>query len=185
MKVLITVFLFLSCMRSPAVGQVRRLLDPYPIGTPVTTTITFGDAYATAIETYDAKITVIEVMRGERTLDLLEKQNASNRQPDSGFEYVLARVRFEFTARGKPGDKIYDLREDQFVAFSSDSSAQYSGTNTVPPTPRLAGTLHSGESMEGWVVFIVAHNDRKPFMAFRADVRLLSHTGIGPAFRLY
>jgi hypothetical protein len=185
MKISIAVFLLLNCTEVPGAGQVSSILDPYPIGTPVTTTITFGDAYATAIETYDARITVIEVMRGRRAWDLLKKQNALNRQPDSEFEYILARVRFEFTAKGKPGDKIYDLREDQFVAFSSDGSTRYSATNAIPPKPRLSGTLHSGDSAEGWIVFIVARYDRKPFTAFRADVRLLSHTGIGPAFRLY
>jgi hypothetical protein len=45
--------------------------------------------------------------------------------------------------------------------------------------------LHSGDSAEGWIVLTVARRDRAPFMAFRANVRLLSHTGIGPAFRLY
>jgi hypothetical protein len=185
MKTSIVVFLFFNCMEILAVGQVRSILDPHPIGRPVTTTITFGDAYATAIETYDAKITVIEALRGDSAWVLLEKQHASNRKPGSGYEYVLARIRFEFAARGKPGDKIYDLREDQFVAFSSDGSTQYPPSNTVPPKPRLSGTLHSGDSAEGWIVFIVARNDPKPLTAFRADVRLLSHAGIGPVFRLY
>jgi hypothetical protein len=184
MKLSIAVFLLLNCAEIAAAGQVN-LPNPHPIGTPVSTTITFGDAYATAIETYDARITVIEVIRGARAWDLLRKQNASNRQPDSRFEYVLARIRFEFEARGKPGDKIYDLKEDQFIAFSSDGSAQYSPTNVVLPTPRLSKTLRSGDSVEGWIAFMVARTDLKPFMAFRADVRLLSHTGIGPAFRLY
>jgi hypothetical protein len=66
MKISIAVFLLLNCMEMLGAGQVSSILDPYPIGTPVTTTITFGDAYATALETYDAKITVIEVMRGEK-----------------------------------------------------------------------------------------------------------------------
>lgn len=185
MRIIVAVFLFLNCMEIPAVGQVRSILDPYPIGTPATRTIALGDAYATAVETYDARITVIEVMRGERAWDLLKKQDASNREPDSGLEYVLARVRFEFMAKGKPGDKIYDLREDQFIAFSSDGSTQYPAANAVPPKPRLTGTLRSGDSAEGWIVLIVAPNDLKPFTAFRADVHIVSHTGIGPAFRLY
>ncbi len=185
LKILIAVFLFLIGMTSPAAGQVRSILDPYPIGTPAALAVAFGDAYATAIETYDARITVIEVVRGERAWDLLKKQDASNKEPDSGFEFVLARIRFEFMAKGKPGDKVYDLREDQFTAFSSDGSTQYPAANAIPPKPRLTGTLHSGDSMEGWVALIVARNDLKPFTAFRADVHLISHTGIGPAFRLY
>ncbi len=184
MKVFVSVFLFLN-YTALAVGQVGSILDPYPIQTPATRTITFGDAYATAIEAYDARITVIEVVRGARAWALLKKQDASNRKPDSGYEYVLARVRFEFIAKGKTGDKVYDLREDQFTAFSSDGSTQYPAPKAVPPKPRLAGTLHSGDSAEGWIALIVARKDRKPFTAFRADVHLLSHAGIGPAFRLY
>jgi hypothetical protein len=185
MRMLAAVFLFINCIETLAIGQPRSILDPYPIGTAVAATITFGDAYATAIEAYDARITVIEVIRGERAWDLLKKQAASNRQPDSGFEYVLAHIRFEFTAKGKPGDKVYDLKEDQFVAFSSDGSIGYPAARAVPPKPWLARTLHSSDAAEGWIVLLVARNDPKPFTAFRADVRLLSHAGLGPSFRLY
>ena len=185
MRILVVALLFFRCMESVSLGQIRSILDPYPVGTSATGTITFGDAYSTAIEAYDAKITMIEVIRGGRAWDLLRKQDASNKEPDSGFEYVLARVKFEFLAKGKPGDNVYDLRGDQFVAFSSDGSTEYAAANVVMATPRLAGTLHSGDSVEGWVAFIVARDDPKPFTAFRADVRLLSHTGLGPSFRIY
>jgi hypothetical protein len=184
MKILPVVFLFLTGIAT-LTPAARSIMDPHPIGTSVTTTITYGDAYSTAIETYDAAITVTRVMRGKTARDLLKKQKASNREPDPGFEYILACVRFEFAAKGKPGDKTYDLREDQFIAFSSDGSTQYPAAHALLPKLRLAGTLHSGDSAEGWIVLVAARNDRKPFMAFRADVRLISHTGIGPAFRLY
>jgi hypothetical protein len=185
MRRLVAFLLFLRCMEPLAAGQARSILDPYPIGTPADATITFGDAYSTAIESCDARITIIEVIRGSGAWDLLRKQAASNKEPDPGFEYVLARIRFEYAARGKPGDKIYDLREDQFTAFSSDGSTQYPSANTIPPEPRLSGTLHSGDSAEGWIVVLVARGEKKPFTAFRADVRLISHSGIGPSFRLY
>jgi hypothetical protein len=185
MKISIPIFLLLICMETSAVEQVSPPLNPHPIGTPVPATITFGDAYTTAIEIYDARITVVEVLRGEKAWDLLSHHNASISQPDPGYDYVLAHIKFEFTSRGKPGDKIYALREDQFSAFSSDGSAQYLPAKAEPPEPRLTGTLHSGDSVEGWIAFMVARDDRKPFMEFRADVNLLSHTGIGPAFQLY
>jgi hypothetical protein len=184
MRILAAMFLLIRCIDTPPPEQARSPLDPHPTGMPVVTTITFGDAYSTAIEAYDARITVIEVLRGEKAWELLTKQNASNRKPDSGFEYVLARIRFEFAAKGKPGDKNYELREGQFEAFSSDASIQYPLAHAVPPNPRLAGTLHSGDSAEGWIVLTVAREDQTPVMVFRADVRFLSHSGIGPAFRL-
>jgi hypothetical protein len=185
MKNLFAIFLFLTCIESLAFGQIGSIMDPYPIGTAAATIITFGDAYSTAIETYDARITLIEVVRGKNALDLLRKQNTSYPMPDPAFEYALARIRFEFAAKGKPGDKTYEVRDDQFIAFSSDGATQYPAVNAAPPKPRLAGTLRSGDSAEGWVLFLVARADQKPFTAFRADVRLISHAGLGPAFRLY
>jgi hypothetical protein len=185
MRMLIGALLFFYSMEPVIVGQGRDILDPYPIGTPAAATITFGDAYSTAIEVYDARITTLEVIRGSGAWEVLRKQDASAREPDPAFEYVLARIRFEYVAKGKPGDKLYDLRDDQFTAYSSDGSTQYPAANAVPPKPRLTGTLHSGDSVEGWIIVLAARDEKKPFAAFRADVRLLSHSGIGPLFRLY
>jgi hypothetical protein len=176
---------FFACLCPVTAEEANSGLNPHPIGTPVTTAITFGDAYANAIEVYDAKITLIEVRRGERAWDLLKKESAANQQPLPGFEYVVARIQFEYTAKGKPGDKSYFLSEAQFIAFSSDGSTQYPTANTILPSPALARTMHSGDTSEGWAAFLVARTDRKPFMIFHEDVRLLSHAGIGPAFRLY
>jgi hypothetical protein len=177
--------IFSSCLRLLSAGQVKIAWDPHPVGAPVSTAITYGDAYTTPVEIYDARISVTALLRGEKAWDLLRKENASNRQPEPGFEFVLARIRFEFTARGKPGDKDYAVKENQFVAFESDGAKQYPPANAVTPSPGLGRVLRSGESSEGWVAFIVARNDRKPFMVFQADVRVLSHSGMGPAFRLY
>jgi len=93
--------------------------------------------------------------------------------------------RFEYMARGKPGDKLYPLREDQFIAFSSDGITQYPAATVVLPSPKLGRAMRSGDVSEGWVALLVSRSDRNPFMAFHADVHLLSHTGIGPASRLY
>ncbi len=185
MRLGIGLLLFFCSMELVVAGQGRDILDPYPMGIPAAATITFGDAYSTAIEAYDARITMVEVIRGAGAWELLRKQDASAAEPDPAFEYVLARIRFEYMAKGKPGDKVYDLRDEQFTAYSSDGFTQYPAANAVPPKPRLDGTLHSGDALEGWIVVLVARDDRKPFAAFRADVRLLSHSGIGPSFRLY
>jgi hypothetical protein len=48
----------------------------------------------------------------------------------------------------------------------------------VPPEPALAASLHSGEAAEGWVVFVVSKQDRKPLMTYSADVgRAILHGG--------
>lgn len=166
-------------------AQINSIWAPHPVGEPVATTILFGDEYVTPIEVYDARISVTEVVRGEKAWHILRKESASNDKPEPGFEYILARIRFEFAARGKPGDKNYILKEDQFTAFSADGLIQYRPANAVWPHSRLDRTLRAGESTEGWVTFIVSRNEPKPIMVFRADVLVLSHSGTGPAFRLY
>ncbi len=179
------ILLFLVIPGALAAGQADNGMTLHPIGTPVLTIITFGDAYANAMEIYDAKITLVEVLRGEKAWDRIRKESASNRQPPAGFEYVLARIRFEYMERGKPGDKPYWLSEDQFIAFSSGGDTQYSAATAFIQSPKLGRTMRSGDVSEGWIILLVPQADRYPFLVFRADVHLLSHTGLGPAFRLY
>jgi len=181
----VAILLLIAIPGAPAAEQPNSGIKLYSAGTPVPTIITFGDAYANAMEIYDAKITLVEVLRGDKAWELLRKVSASNGQPPSGFEYVLARIRFEYTERGKPGDKPYPLNEDQFIAFSSDGATQFPAATAVLPSPKLGRTMRSGDIAEGWIALLVARADRRPFMAFHADVHLLSHSGIGPAFRLY
>jgi len=60
--------------------------------------------------------------------------------------------RFEYMAGGKPGDKLYPLREDQFIAFSSDGITQYPAATVVLPSPKLGRAMRSGDVSEGWVL---------------------------------
>ncbi len=161
-----------------------RAQSAQPVGVPLTTTISFGDDYSIPVELYDAKITVLEISRGEKAWEFLKKASASNRPPGTGLEYVVARVKFEFSARGAPGDKSYTVREDQFTLESSDGT-EYQTPAVELPKPALSRTLHSGESSEGWVVFAVPRTDPKPQMVFEEDVQTLLRRGAGVRFRLY
>ncbi len=166
-----------------APGAARAQSAP-PIGVPFATTISFGDDYSSPVELYDAKITVLEISRGERAWEFLRKASASNRPPSTGLEYIVARVRFEFSARGAPGDKSYMVREDQFTSESSEGN-EYQTPSIQLPEPGLSRTLHSGESSEGWVAFAVPKTDKRPQMVFKENVQTLLRRGAGVRFRLY
>ncbi len=118
-----------------------------------------------APETYDVKITVLEILRGETSTTLLKKARTSNASLPNGFEHVLARIQFNYAARGAPGDKPWELTGGQFNAFSGDGKP-YAAPSIVSPEPSLDGILRSGDSRQGWIAFIVAKDDKKPVMTF-------------------
>lgn len=166
------------------VAQSAQIREPQPIGIALPMVISFGDSYTSPIELYDAKITVLDVLRGSEAWDLIKGTSHKNRSPEPGFEYIAARIGFEFSARSTPGDKSYNLREDQFTAFSS-RGAEYVRPDVQPPEPALNCTLRSGDSTVGWVAFMVASDDAEPFMIFEEDVQTLLRNGAGIRFRLY
>jgi hypothetical protein len=142
---------------SSVTGAVRT-------GVTASAIVEVGDMYRSP-EIYDARITVLEVSRGEKAEDLIKNAGGSNIVAQSGFEVVLARIRFEFSARGAPGDKTWSLSAKQFHAFSADGT-RYGTSSIVLPEPELAGELRSGDSQEGWIAFEVAEQDRQPLMIF-------------------
>jgi hypothetical protein len=159
-------------------------IDAHPVGTPVSTIIEFGDPYL-GNRLYNAKITVLEIVRGEKAWNRVKQAGRLNRPPESGFEYLLARVRFEFWARTMPAEDRYSVNENQFTAVTRDSQEFDAPILAVSPQPRLRGTLKPGDSLEGWLVFLVPQRLSEPVMVFREDVGSVSHTGGGTWFELY
>ena len=158
-------------------AQGRSPSSPVPVGIPVVTTVECGTGYS-SLELYDARLTLLEIVRGEKAWNLIKEASVFNKPPKVGFEYIVARIRFEFFKRGFPGDKNYELREDQFTAVSI-SGREYEAPSVLPLKPRLSGTLSSGKSLEGWVTLLVPKEDNKPLMNFDRE-----HDG-GIWFQLY
>jgi Domain of unknown function (DUF4352) len=184
----LTVLALLFESSIPAFGSAAQSnsanLDAHPVGAPVAFIIEFGEQYLGA-ELYDAKITVLEVVRAEKAWDLLKQANASNPLPRPGFDYVLARVRFEFSARTSPAPDSYVVNETQFAATDADGREFAVPDISTYPQPALRGTLKPGDSLEGWLVFLVPKNVSRPLMVFREDVGEVSHRGGGTWLELY
>jgi hypothetical protein len=141
--------------------------DPAPPGVTLNGIIECGQGY-TSHELYDMKITLVEVLRGDEAWKRIKDANPSNKQADSGFEYILARVKFEYYARGTPGSCIHQLIPDQFASYSADGS-DYKPAVVVSPKPELRKDMKAGETLEGWIVFMVAKEDKSPLMSYSAD----------------
>lgn len=138
--------------------------DAALVGTTVSTIVELSDMYVSP-ETYDLKMTVAEIVRGEACVELLKKSGMSSVQTKPDLERVLARVRFEYKARGAPGDQSWEVKGTQFSAFSEDRKP-YEGPTILTSKAGQAPVLRSGESVECWLSFIVAKSDRKPVMIF-------------------
>ena len=156
-----------------------------PLGRALSTIIIFGDQYDGGDELYDAKITVVQVVRGEKAWEMLKAISTSNPPPKAGFEYLLARVRFEFSARTSPSHYNYTIDETQFTAMKGDGTAYAAADIAEQPVPDLQGTLKPGDSLEGWITLAVPRADHQPLMLFRADVGSVIHEGGGSLFKLY
>ena len=136
-----------------------------PLGVTAQTSINIGEGYATGVESVRAAITVLEIVRGEKAWEMIRGASASNRPPDSGMQYLCARIRFEFGEKGSSSERSYGIREEQFASVS-ENGKQYERPNILLPKPQLNGRLYPGESLEGWIALLVNSEDRKPLMTF-------------------
>ena len=141
--------------------------DPAPAGMTLSGIVECGQGY-TSHELYDMKMTLVEIVRGEEAWKRIKEASPSNKQADPGFDYILACVKFEYYARGTPGLCLHHLIPDQFTAYSADGN-DYKDVAVVPPKPEMRKDLKAGESLEGWLVFMVAKEDKAPLMSYAAD----------------
>ncbi len=166
---LLAVLIIVAASLSPLPAQTPGSSPAAPASTGVTLTgiVECGQGY-TSHELYDMKITLVEVIRGEEAWKRIKEASPSNKASEPGFEYVLARVKFEYYARGTPGLCIHNLNPQQFSACSSDGQ-DYQIAEVAPPKPELRKAMKSGETVEGWIAFSVSQQDKAPMMTYSAD----------------
>lgn len=145
----------------------------------------FGDPYNGGDELYDVRITVREVVRGEKAWQAVKAAGNSNRPAARNMEYLLARVKFEFAARVRPEHYRYALSPSQFSAISPTGSSYAPASLAALVMPELHAMLRSGDAAEGWLAFLVPQGDHTPLMIFRPDVGSVIHQGDAHIFKLY
>lgn len=168
-----------------ALAQGNLSARAQPVGSPRATLIGFGDQYLGGDKLYDARITVLNIVRGGPAWSAIHAASPANRPPKPGYEYLLARIRFEFSARTVPEDNAYTVDPGQFSALSSQGQPYPRAALAALPRPPLRSTLRSGGSAEGWVVFLAPRSDHTPLMLFTQNVGSDFHEGDGALFRLY
>jgi len=167
-----------------AVAQGLSPSDATPIGLSIKTQVECGER-AGSMEPYDARISVLQVLRGKETLERIKSANPSSQLPAAGFDYVLVRVAFQMNAILAPGNKTFELaRKMQFVALTADGNEQ-EPPSVAPPSPELHRIVRSGEAAEGWIVLLVEQSNKKPVMFFDPAAGGAMGGGRVLFFRLY
>jgi hypothetical protein len=176
--------LMVAASFQPVMAQDNTPTNPAAIKTPVRSMIELGSVYTNI---YDITITVLETVRGNAAMERLKAENPGVKAPADGFEYVLARVKFDFKGRYVSDNLPFDLGDEplQWVALSGADLTEYSRASVTVPKPALVGRIKPGSSMEGWVAFDVLQKDIKPVMVFDPDTGGATGRGKTLFFKLY
>jgi hypothetical protein len=152
----------------PVMAQDNSPKNPAAVNTPVRSMIELGSVYTNI---YDITITVLETVRGNAAMDRLKSASPDVKAPANGFEYVLARIKFDFKGRYVSDTLPFNLGDEplQWVALSGGDFTEYDYISVTVPTPALVGRIKPGSSMEGWVAFVVKQGDDTPVMVFDPD----------------
>lgn len=144
--------------------------NPAPVGVTIKTTVERGDAYFTP-RLYELAITLLEVVRGKDAVERIKAQGISDKPPETGFEYILARINCGYFYKVRGFDDEYRLTEGQFVAVSADGRTEYEIPSILQqPQPQIIGwVFHPGESREGWIIFKVPEDDKRPLLVFKRE----------------
>lgn len=179
---LLLFFLAATVSLQPLLAQDNSSKNPAPVGSAVRSMVELGSVYSNI---YDISITVLETVRGKEALDRLKAVNPATAAPVEGFEYLLARIKFEFKGRAVSDTIPFELGDAplQWVALASDLT-EYPHVSVTPPKPALVGSVKPGNSVEGWVAFAVDSKDSTPVMVFDPDTGGATGRGRTLFFRL-
>ncbi len=164
-------------------AQANSPSDPAAIGAPVKSLLELGSVYPSL---YDITVTVLETVRGDEAMRRLRAADGAVKPPKAGFEYLLARVKFEMKRRSISDKLTFNLGSSplQWVAFTSDM-AEYEGVAVTVPKPELKGTVRPDQTREGWLSFAVEQKEKKPVLVFDPDSGGATGRGKPLFFRLY
>jgi hypothetical protein len=162
------VVLIASASRQFAIAQDNTPRNPAAIGAPTRSMIELGSVYTNI---YDITITVLETFRGKDAMDRLKAAAPEVKGPAAGYDYVLARVKFDFKGRYVSDNLSFDLGDEplQWIALSGTDFTEYDRVSVTVPKPALVGRIKPGSSAEGWVAFAVRQADSTPIMVFDPD----------------
>lgn len=157
----------------PAAAVSYNRTNPAPLNTAQT--VNYKDYF----DSYNATVSVTEVLRGSGAWTKIKAANMFNDEPKPDHEYILAKIKV--TVNSVKDDAAFNISSVNFDAFDANNAEYNNMTFVVTPDPALNGQMYSGSTKEGYVAFEVRTDDAAPKMVFGAD-----YNGSGGAwFKLY
>lgn len=135
---------------------------PAPPQTPI---IVRGTTVIGQPTTYE--ITVIDVVRGQPALDLMNSVYPFVWDPDPGHEYMLVNVRMHYV-KGPSGGTNF-IHQLHFNALSRHGVVYITPSRFFPMQPFLVQALYPGSTFEGWTTWQVPIDDPAPLFAYGLD----------------
>ncbi|MGM0967182.1 MAG: hypothetical protein ACQEWR_01285 [Bacillota bacterium] len=128
--------------------------------TPLKEPIYFNDYINTPDNEYTAelKMSIDEVIRGDKAFEKLYKKNSTVSTPNKGFEWALVKVKAKMTDSETDDEPLLFSPILNFEFFSSDGSPYSEEIGTVVPK-EFKGEVYNGGSLEGYIVNQVKKDD--------------------------
>ncbi|WP_167957137.1 DUF4352 domain-containing protein [Anaerosporobacter faecicola] len=141
--------------------------ESVPIGTrtnplPLHTTALFN-GNNTLFDTYQAEITLLEVIRGNEAYQMAMGANSYNSEPAEGKEYLFAK--FRIRALSSQEDAVIDINSASFTVVSENGKTYDAFTSVSGLKPTLQ-EMYAGGTQEGYAYFEVDEDDQYPNLVF-------------------
>ncbi|MDR3600487.1 MAG: cell wall-binding repeat-containing protein [Desulfosporosinus sp.] len=145
--------------------------DPTPASSTIATPVSLNVPQTIEINNSDlhfkAEVTGEQIIRGAQAWTMIKNANEFNDPPKSGYEYLLAK--FKFNLLDIDGGKSLDVVGAWDFNLVSQGGKVYHPVVEVEPDPQLDTTLYKGASNDGWAVFLVKSDDTKPMISYGID----------------
>ncbi len=148
----------------PTKEETDKLSDSYNYANPapLNTYQTYSGKYLG--NPYTIKITLTDVIRGEKAWEMAKSASWMNQEPSQGKEYLIAKVSADLVS----ADKVIPLSYMNFSCYSKNNiDHEKPGTlRPAPPEPALEAKLTAGGKTEGYVAFIIDKSDPSPKIGY-------------------
>lgn len=115
---------------------------------------------------FQANITMTEFIRGDEAWPPIYEANMFNDKPENGYEYILAKFRFN-VIYAEDEEIQYYLSQFDFKVVSEDGKDYSIDSSCIAPEPEITAKLYVGASHEGYVGFLIKTTDLKPVIVFQ------------------
>ena len=167
---------------TPSPGYTRS--NPVGIGITLTTKVSrtgvAAGKYTDTFGEYEVCLTLLEIIRGDRAWQLVRETSMFADPPEPGFEYILAKIKFEYLT-GQTPDTIFEVSPVWFNVVSMNGNVYARSIGLREPEPSIRCALYPGASHEGWIAYPVTVDDTRPLMTIGREY---DGTG-GIWFKLY